>query len=115
MAALAVYSVATVLFGKIPLSGSGAPIEPTVFLENPLHLLLLAAVALVTSALCRTLRTNAMKYIEASAVAVIMPFSSVVTGIVSIISGTDSLSLNLVLGGALSLAAIFMAGFAEAS
>ncbi len=111
IAAIVVYGVATIAFDKISLSGSATTIEPIVFSREPMHLLFLIFVALLTSALCWTIRTNAMKYVEASTVAIIMPFSSVVTSIISIIQGNDKLSTNFVLGGALGLIAIFMSSY----
>ena len=83
----------------------GVIVEPLVFSWNVWHLFLLAVAALIVSTLCWIIRTNAMKYVSASVVAVMMPFSSVVTGVSSVAVGKDSLTLNLVLGGVLVLAA----------
>lgn len=74
------------------------------------HILLLILVTVISSALCWTIRTNAMKYVDASVVSVIMPFSAVVTGIVSVIFGIDTLSFNLVAGGLLGVAAVIISG-----
>ena len=52
-----------------------------------------------------------MKYIKASTVAVIMPFSAVITSIISIISGNDKISANLIWGGILCVAAVITAEF----
>ena len=49
-----------------------------------------------------------VKYVSANVVAVIMPFSAVITGIVSVILGMDSLSSTLLIGAALGLVASFM-------
>lgn len=92
-------------FVRIP---SGNAIEPIVFSFNPMHMLFVVLLALISSALCWTIRTNAMKHIDASIVAVIMPFSAAVTGIISVLSGTDEFSLNLVFGSILGLVAIFL-------
>ena len=69
--------------------------------------------ALVTNALCWTVRTNALKKIDASVVAVIMPFSAVITAIASVIIGSDKLSLNLILGGTLCLFAAILSGIGD--
>ena len=89
-------------------NGVLVPAEKIVYSLNPRHLLFLASVTLVSSALCWTVRTNSMKHVEASAVAVIMPFSAVITSAASVICGTEQLTVRLVLGGLICLAAIFM-------
>lgn len=67
----------------------------------------------IISTLCWLIRTNAMKHIDASVVAVMMPFSSVVTTILSIITGNDKLTPNLVLGVVLGLVAIILSGLGD--
>ena len=91
----------------------GAPIEPMLFSWNIKHVLGLLALALGSSTLCWLIRTNVMKYIDASAVAVIMPFSAVVTGVLSVILGTDNLTLNLVLGASIGFIAAILSGIAD--
>ena len=90
------------------IQSGGAPIEKIVFSWNVWHLLALAGIALIISTFCWIIRTNAMKYVSAAVVAVMMPFSSVVTGVSSVAAGADALTLNLVLGGILVLAATFL-------
>lgn len=90
------------------ISSGGAPIEKIAFSWDIWHLLSLAGIALIVSTFCWIIRTNAMKYVSATVVAVMMPFSSVVTGVSSVAAGTDTLTLNLVLGGLLVLAATFL-------
>ena len=77
----------------------GIVIEKIAFSWDFWHLLALAGMALVISTFCWIIRTNAMKYVSASVVAVMMPFSSVVTGLSSVALGADTLTLNLILGG----------------
>lgn len=98
-------------FISIPTQAGAKIIEPIVFSFKPSHMLFVILLALISSALCWTIRTNAMKHIDASIVAVIMPFSAAVTGILSVLSGTDTFSLNLVLGILLGLFAIFLSSF----
>ncbi len=111
--ALIIYAAAAVLFDKISLSSSGVPIEPIMFSFKIEHLLYVIVISVVTSALCWVIRTNAMKHIDASAVAIIMPFSAVVTSIASIIMGNDTLNINVVLGGILGMLAIFLSAYTD--
>ena len=94
-------------------NGTLVPAEKIMYSLNPRHLLFLASVTLVSSALCWTVRTNSMKHVEASAVAVIMPFSAVITSTASVICGTERLTVRLVLGGLICLAAIFMSSLGD--
>ena len=86
-------------------------IEPIVFSIKLEHLLSVVALTVVSSAVCWIIRTNCLKHIDASTVAVITPFSAVITSIVSIIVGTDTMSLNIVLGGGLGMLAIILTAF----
>ena len=98
-------------FVSIPTQEGARIIEPIVFSFKPLHMLFVILLALISSALCWTIRTNAMKHIDASIVAVIMPFSAAVTGIFSVFAGTDIFSPKLVLGIMLGLFAIMLSSF----
>lgn len=92
---------------------TNAPIEKIMFSFNPMHLLYVVVFVLLSSALCWILRTNALKHIDARVVAVISPFSAVVTGILSVLVGTDTLNMNLVLGCTLGLLAIFLSSYED--
>ena len=92
----------------------GAPIEPLMFTFSPLLILAVAGVALLTNCLCWTLRTTAVKHIDATAVSVIMPLSAVVTSVVSIIIGTDILSSYLCLGAVICVGAVILCGIGDA-
>ncbi|MBE6779020.1 MAG: DMT family transporter [Ruminococcaceae bacterium] len=70
-------------------------------------------VVLITYTLCWLIRTNAMKHIDATVVAVVMPFSAVITAIVSIIAGSDSLTADLVIGAVLGLIAVILSGLGD--
>jgi drug/metabolite transporter (DMT)-like permease len=72
-----------------------------------------AAVVFIISTLCWLIRTNAMKQVNATVVAVMMPFSSVITTILSIIAGKDALSKTLVVGVVLGLAAIIISSLGD--
>lgn len=67
----------------------------------------------VSSTICWLIRTTAMKSVDASVVAVMMPFSSVVTMILSILTGKDTLTANLIIGAILGLIAIILSGLGD--
>ena len=71
------------------------------------------AIALINSTLCWIIRVNAMKHIDASVVAVMMPFSSVVTTVLSIAAGKDTLSMGLIGGTVLGLIAVILSGLGD--
>jgi drug/metabolite transporter (DMT)-like permease len=62
---------------------------------------------------CWIVRTGALKYVDASVVAVLMPLSAVVTSICSVVLGIEPLTINLVLGGGLGLAAVFLSVYGD--
>ena len=76
-------------------------------------IILLVGFVLVSSTLGWLIRTAAMKEVDPTVVAVMMPFSSVVTVLASVVVGTDSLSPSLLIGAAIGLAAIILSGLAE--
>lgn len=92
-------------------AGNGNVIEKIVFSPDIKLFVFMVFYVVITSAFCWIIRTNSLKHIPASAVSVIMPFSAVVTAVASIIAGTDTLSLNIVVGGFLAVAAIIISSF----
>lgn len=90
------------------MSIGGEPIDPFVFTPNVWLILAIIGIGILTNSVCWTVRTTAMKYVSANVVAVIMPFSAVVTGVFAIIIGQDEPSASLLIGGILGLAASFM-------
>ncbi|MBR2646066.1 MAG: DMT family transporter [Clostridia bacterium] len=76
--------------------------------------LCILTLALVSTALCWSLRTHCFKYIPVVVVSVVMPFSSVITGISSVLIGMDTLTWNLLVGGLVVLAAILLAEVGDA-
>lgn len=88
-------------------------IETIVFSFDWRLLLANVAVIFLSSTVCWLIRTNAMKHVDASVVAVMMPFSSVVTTVASIIAGKDVLTVNLGIGVVLGLVAIILSGFGD--
>jgi drug/metabolite transporter (DMT)-like permease len=92
---------------------TGAPLEP--IRVSSVWYVLVAVILwmIVNNSLCWTLRVSAMKKISATTVATIMPFSSVVTVIVSVFLGTDKISTSLIVGGGLILISSIVAGVAD--
>ena len=102
---------ATISLNYIEIGGK--PIEPMRFEWNFEILAIIVVVAILSNTLCWTLRTDAMKHIDATIVAVMMPFSAVITGLVSVALGLDSLSVNFVIGGLIVLAASILSGLGD--
>lgn len=92
---------------------SALEIEPCFFTFRFGTILLLVLVVLVSSTLGWLIRTAAMKEVDPTVVAVMMPFSSVVTVLVSVLSGKDTLTPSLVIGAVLGLSAIVLSGLGE--
>ena len=88
-------------------------VEERNFSFAPQHLGSLVAVVLISTVLCWLIRTTCLKKLDPSFVAVVMPFSSVVTGVISVLVGTDTLSVALVSGAILIFAAIMISGLAD--
>ena len=91
----------------------GAPMEKAIFTPSIPLILLVIAVGIVDIAICWMLRNLAMQHIDPSKISVISPFSAVITGVVSVICGIDSLSYGLVIGGALIMIAALLPVIAD--
>ena len=79
----------------------------------PLHLGALVGMVLLSTVLCWIIRTACLKKLDPSFIAVAMPFCSVVTGIISVMTGADTLSFGLVGGAILIFIAIVISGLAD--
>ena len=79
----------------------------------PQHLGALVAMILLSTVLCWVIRTACLKKLDPSFIAVAMPFCSVVTGILSVMTGADTLSFGLVGGAVLIFTAIMISGLAD--
>ena len=88
-------------------------VKEPVYSFNPLHLGALVGIVLLSTVLCWLIRTACLKKLDPSFIAVAMPFSSVVTGALSILFGSDTLSFALVGGAILILVAIIISGLAD--
>ncbi len=85
--------------------------EDITFSVNAGHLALCIGITLVSSVMGWIIRTVCLQHLDPSLVAVVMPFSSVVTAIISVIIGNDVLSVNLVVGALLGVFAALVADF----
>lgn len=83
------------------------------FSFEPLHLGALVGTVLVSTVLCWIIRTACLKKLDPSFIAVAMPSCSVVTGVISILTGADTLSFALVGGAVLIFIAIVISGLAD--
>jgi len=87
--------------------------EPVQFTFDWQPLLGNVALVFISYTLCWLIRTNAMKQMDATVVAVMMPFSSAVTMLVSVLTGKDALTGNLITGASLGLLAVILSGLGD--
>lgn len=88
-------------------------IEPIMFTFEAKPILMNLGFVLVSLTLGWLIRTWAMKLVDPTVVAVMMPFSATVTVIASVILGQDTLSYELVIGAVLGLVAIILSGLGD--
>ena len=91
----------------------GAPISAAYFEWNTVVFLVLIGMALLSYTFCWIVRTNVMKHLDATVVAVMMPFSAVLTGILSILLGMDNLSPSLLFGAIAMLLASILSSLSD--
>ena len=89
---------------------NGRALEEITFIWNPWAFLLVLLHVLLSGTLCWILRTQAVLHIDVTVVAVAMPLSAVITMILSVLVGTDSLTMNLLIGAGMILAASVLSG-----
>ena len=92
---------------------NGTPLEPIRFTFRLDLILLLTAVVLVSNTLCWILRTNALKRVDSTVVAITMPLSAVLTSIISICIGQEEFSYELLIGALLVLVAAIASGLSD--
>ena len=97
--------------GSLILDATG--IEKIVFNFDWKLVLANIVIILLGSTLCWLIRTSAIKYVGPTVVAVMTPFASVVTTVLSIMLGKDKISVGLILGVIFGLAAILLSGFGD--
>ena len=91
----------------------GEPMDKLVFTPDIWLILSVVGIGVLTNAVCWTVRTVSMKYVSPNVVAVIMPFSAVVTGVVAVVLRMDDISYSLVIGGILGLAASLISSVSD--
>ena len=96
------------------ISIGGAVMEKIVFSLKIEAILLIIVLGLAVNMLCWVIRTNSMKKIDASTVAMIMPFTAVVTSVASVVLGMDTLTWNLCVGGTLVMISSILSGISDA-
>ena len=90
---------------------NNTPISPIYFSAKTLPVIF--ALALISNVLCWILRTTSIKNINPSTVAVVMPFSSVIASVFSIIVGTDKFSYALLIGGIIIFVSILLSSISD--
>jgi drug/metabolite transporter (DMT)-like permease len=83
----------------------GERVDEFIFTPDPLLILAIVGIGILTNSVCWTVRTAAMRYVSPTAVAIIMPFSAVVTGVFAVAIGQDEPTVSLVVGAVLGLLA----------
>ena len=107
----AISFVASIIFNFVTINGT--PIEAIRFSVDPLILISRVIITLTSSALCWIIRTNSMKHVAPTVVAVMMPFSSIITSIISVALGMDVLTINLVAGAILGFIAMVICSIGD--
>ena len=108
---VAVSGIAALALDKITVNGQ--PIERFAFSFDPKKLVMLTVLVLAIGTFGWIVRTEALKYVNASVVAVVMPFSSVVTGVVAVTVGKESFGLPLLFGGLIILFSSILSSAAD--
>ena len=91
----------------------GAPMEAFVFTLSPLTLIFAALFGLFTVGICWLLRNEATRHVHPTAVAVIAPFSAVITAVISILQGMERATPSFLIACTLILASAVLAGLSE--
>lgn len=102
--ALSTVALNYVIFG-------GAVAEPIHFTFDFTLLLLVSLFGLVSIGLCWLLKNLATVKTDPTVVAVVSPFSAVISAVISVLLGQDALRYNLVIGAALILVAVLFSDF----
>ena len=79
------------------------------FTFDLLPLVAVGVLGIVATGICWTLRAHCLKRIPVMVASVIMPFSTVLTGVWSIAGGMEEFSWNLLIGGVIVVCAILLA------
>ena len=95
-------------FGLDRITANGVPLETLMYSTDPLPLISLILFGFLDIGLCWLLRTNAAVHLSPNVVSVFSPFAAVVTGVTSVLLGTDQLSFRLSVGGSIIFVALLL-------
>ena len=95
------------------ITKGGVPLEKFVFTADARILIPAALFSLFSVGVCWLLRTEALRNISPTFVAISNPFSAVITGIVSLISGLDKFTLRFAIGSVLIVLAMTLSELPE--
>ena len=84
--------------------------ENITYSTEPGIILLILYIAIMGTAYCAVVRTEALKYLDSTFVTIVMPFSAIITGIISILMGTDVLTLPFGIGAIIVVIAVILSG-----
>lgn len=91
----------------------GVPMEAIKFSFSPLPLLAAVLLSLLSIGLCWMLRNEATQHLSPTLVAVLVPFSAVITAAVSILCGIDTASPSFFVASVLILLSAILAGLGD--
>ena len=94
-------------------SGVPVPLEKIQFSFRPELIIFMIVYVVIGCGLCWIIRTNSMKHINPTTVAIIMPFSAVVTAVISVFAGNDTFNFNLLIGGTIVVISMIISSFAD--
>lgn len=97
------------------ITKGGVPLEKLVFTLDAGILIPAALFSLFSVGVCWLLRTEALRNINPTFVAISNPLSAVITGIVSLVMGLDELTLNFAIGSVLIVLAMTLSALPEKS
>ena len=95
------------------ITKGGVPLEKLVFTLDAGILIPAALFSLFSVGVCWLLRTEALRNINPTFVAISNPLSAVITGIVSLVLGLDKLTLNFAIGSVLIVLAMTLSALPE--
>ncbi len=105
-----IYSITSVasVFLLNSIKINGIPIEEARFTLDIKLLIPVAAFGLLTVGITWLMKTAAIKRLDPTFVAIVSPFTAVISGGLSVLTKTDKLTSNLIIGAALIMAAAIM-------
>lgn len=83
----------------------GIPMEEARFVFDIWLILPVAAFGLVSVGITWLMKTSAIKHLDPTFVAIVSPFTAVIAGIISVLTGTDKLTPSLIIGAVLIMSA----------